>query len=130
MRIADAVETGLPLVFEVDLGDDEPPVYRVAAEVWLLDTAIAWVDVGWNTEPGGAAHMVEGMISGNGPWMIERPGGPVVRKLTIRPATRQIEIDQIESWARYRRSADGRRATRAAAARYAYDVLGVPIPAV
>jgi hypothetical protein len=85
---------------------------RVIAEGFVVPGGIVFWDIGWFESPGHPNHFVPGEISGQGPWKI---GSAIVEE--IRPGQRLFERDW-RMWQAFRRSPEGKGATRALAKKF------------
>lgn len=104
-------ERGTPLL--VDLGDDHR---RVAAEIFRHANGIVFMDIGWCApmHSGHPAHLIEGEVTGDGPWMV---GDIIIREIEASDP----EMAEYRDWIAAREEAmeDGLFCDRETAARYA-----------
>ena len=106
MKLAEAFENHLPL--KVIISKDHE---RVIAEGFIVGEGIVFYDVFWYEASFHPIHLIEGEISGEGPW---RVGEMVIEEM--KEDEFLFEADW-KSWLRFRNHEDGKEATRELAQR-------------
>ena len=95
---------------------------RLAAEIFRLQDitgrpGIVYFDVGWYGSFGHPVHVLEGDLTGDGPWEIEG-NMAMIDRIDEGPQDDELRAEWKE-WARFKRTPDGAKATRA----YAEQIL-------
>lgn len=99
MELFNAFEKGLPLVIDVGGGNE-----RLIAELFKQPGGIAFADIGWPDATWHPFHVVDGEISGDGPWFV---GGHEIR---VAFEGEQL-FEDWQNWQRYRATDEGQRYT-------------------
>lgn len=101
-KLSEALERGEALL--VDLGDGNA---RPIAEGFVARKGLAFADIGWAAPAhgGNPLHLVEGKISGDGPWRI----GDVEVRPILPFETLLLEW---QSWQEFKKTTEGKGATR------------------
>ena len=101
MKLQEAFENHLPL--KVIISRDHE---RVIAEGFIVGEGVVFYDVFWYEASSHPIHLIEGEISGEGPW---RVGEMVIEEM--KEDEFLFEADW-KSWLRFRNHEDGKEATR------------------
>jgi len=104
MDLFEAFERRLPLVVVV-----APDNERLVGALFRRERGVAWADAGWPDATWQPFHVLEGKVSGEGPWQV---GGTEIR-LAV---DGERLMEDWRGWREFRASEDGRRFTPAAAA--------------
>lgn len=104
MKLRDAIAQRLPLAIRLAEDNDRP-----MAEAFVVPGGLAFADIFWNEGLGRHPfHLVEGEISGEGPWKV---GAAEVRQIDHGDP----RADEWNRWMAYKDTDAGRLATRGAA---------------
>jgi hypothetical protein len=109
-----------PLKIRVRLDNDRTAERYIAAG-FLCSHGFVFVEPGWSAipNPGRSDHIVEGVLSGSGPWQVGD-------KAEISVLTQRDELwHSHEVWVRFQKTPDGKKATRDAARTFLAGCYGL-----
>jgi len=99
LDLFEAFDKGMPLVIDVGGGNE-----RLIAELFELPGGIVFADIGWPVATWHPFHVVDGAISGDGPWQV---GSNEIR---VAFGGEQL-FEDWQAWQRYRATDEGQRYT-------------------